>query len=258
SPLQLYIDIKNTRSGLVILERILPNGSEQAGIYAQGNRLLEAVSMFGFLFAGLLLPMFSRMIKEKQQVTQLLRLSSLMLIVPSIILSIVSLCYRNEIMHLLYHEVHKNTAIIFALLMFSFIGIGNTYIFGSLLTANGSLRKLNIMAAVGVVLNVSLNLVLIPIYDAMGMAIATLTTQIYAATAQILIAKYEFNIKVNYFLILKLIVFGTAVFFIAHYSKLLSYNWIISLAIVGLISFLLACITRLISLKALISILKSE
>lgn len=244
--------------GLVILERILPNGQEEAGIYAQGNRLLEAVSMFGFMFAGLLLPMFSRMIKQKEGITQLLRFSTLLLIVPSIVLAIISLCYRDEIMGLLYHEVHQHTSLIFSLLMFSFIGIGNTYIFGSLLTANGSLRKLNIMAAIGVVLNITLNLILIPMYHALGMAIATLCTQIYTATAQILIVKYEFKLRTDFSLIIKLILFSAAVLFFAELSKNLPFNWIINLGLVGMVALFLAFISKLISLKGLFSILKNE
>jgi O-antigen/teichoic acid export membrane protein len=43
----------------VMLERMLDNGQEQAGIYAQSFRILDAASMIAFLFSGLLLPMFS-------------------------------------------------------------------------------------------------------------------------------------------------------------------------------------------------------
>ncbi len=247
-----------TWSGLVIIERLLPDGKEQVGIYAQGNRLLEAVSMFGFMFAGLLLPMFSKMLKEKEGITQLLKLSSLLLIVPSIVIAIVSLCYRNEVMDLMYDEIHQHTAIIFALLMFSFIGIGNTYIFGSLLTANGSLRKLNIMAVFGVVINICLNLILIPKYNALGMAIATLFTQAYTATAQIIIAKIEFKLKTNFLLLLKLIGFGAVVFLISHYSRLLPFHWSVSVLIVLLFSIFLACMTKLISLRTLYLIIKNE
>jgi O-antigen/teichoic acid export membrane protein len=38
------------RIDAVMLERILPNGDEAAGIYAQGFRLLDAVNMFALLF----------------------------------------------------------------------------------------------------------------------------------------------------------------------------------------------------------------
>jgi O-antigen/teichoic acid export membrane protein len=53
------------RIDAVMLERLLPEnlGKEQAGIYAQAFRLLDAVSMFGVLVAGLLLPIFAKMLK---------------------------------------------------------------------------------------------------------------------------------------------------------------------------------------------------
>ena len=50
----------------VMLERMLPNGDYHAGIYAMGYRFFEASNMIGFLFAGLLLPIFSRLIKTQK------------------------------------------------------------------------------------------------------------------------------------------------------------------------------------------------
>jgi len=245
-------------SGMVILERIVENGKEYAGIYAQGNRLLDAVSMFGYLFAALLLPMFSKMIKDKENVTQLLQLSALLLVVPSIILAFGSLCYRNEIMDMLYHELHNNSAVIFALLMFSFIWIGNTYIFGSLLTANGSLKELNIMAATGVILNITLNLILIPKYQALGMAISTLATQTYTAIFQIIVTKIKFNLNINKNILLKLILFSFIVFAVIYYSKSLPLSWVLNLILAVISSFIIASILRLISLKAIYKIFKAD
>ncbi|NOR33663.1 MAG: oligosaccharide flippase family protein, partial [Bacteroidales bacterium] len=57
----------------VMLERLLENGREQAGIYAQSFRIFEAATQFSLLFAMLLLPMFSRMIHLKQDVNELVR-----------------------------------------------------------------------------------------------------------------------------------------------------------------------------------------
>ncbi len=243
-------------SGMVILERIVDNGQEQAGIYAQGNRLLDAVSMFGYLFAALLLPMFSKMIKDKENITQLLQLSTLLLIVPAIIIAVGSLYYRSEIMSLLYHELHSSSAVIFAILMFSFIWIGFTYIFGSLLTANGSLRALNIMAGAGVILNVSLNIILIPRYQALGMAVSTLVTQMFTAIYQIVLASLKFKLKVNITLIVKLVLFSLTVFVIIYFSKLLPMPWAFNLIVAVSASFLLAIALKLISPKTIYNIFK--
>ena len=51
------------RFDAILLDRLLTDGSLQAGIYAQAFRILDAASMFALLFAGLLLPIFSKMIK---------------------------------------------------------------------------------------------------------------------------------------------------------------------------------------------------
>ena len=67
----------------IMLKQLLPNGNYQSGIYAQAFRILDAASMFSLLFAGLLLPIFSKMIKEKEPTGQLAVLSFLLIAIPA-------------------------------------------------------------------------------------------------------------------------------------------------------------------------------
>lgn len=53
------------RSDVVLLKQISAAGNYQAGVYAQGYRLLDALYMLGMIFAGLLFPVFSRMLHQK-------------------------------------------------------------------------------------------------------------------------------------------------------------------------------------------------
>ena len=48
----------------VMVGELYSNGKAEVGIYAQAYRIMEAFNMFGYMFAGLLLPIFARMIKE--------------------------------------------------------------------------------------------------------------------------------------------------------------------------------------------------
>jgi O-antigen/teichoic acid export membrane protein len=64
----------------VMLERMLPGGNVEAGIYAQAFRILDAFTMFAFLFATLLLPMYSRMIRKGNPVEDLTVFSFMILI----------------------------------------------------------------------------------------------------------------------------------------------------------------------------------
>lgn len=191
----------------VMMERMLPDGKEQAGIYAQAFRLLDAVVMFAFLFAGLLLPMFSRMLKNHENISPLLKLSFSLLIIPALTLVIASVFYGEELMSLLYHEHVDISSRIFTRLIFAFIFISTTYIFGTLLTANGNLRLLNITAGITVALNIGLNLLLIPRYKAEGAAYASIASQGFYAIAQVILARSIFHLKTNFSLLFRLLSF---------------------------------------------------
>lgn len=242
----------------VMLERLLPNGEQQAGIYAQAFRILDAASMFALLFAGLLLPIFAKMIKQKEAVGQLAQFSFLLLIVPATILAMTSYFYNTEIMDLMYFEHVEQSSVILSVLMFGFMAISTTYIFGTLLTANGSLKQLNIMAAGGMLLNIVLNLILIPKYMAFGSAIASLVTQTFTALAQVLIAGKVFSFKINYKLIAVLFLFIVGVWGIGFISKELFKNWHVGVFTMIGASALLAFGVKLIDLKTLYQVIKND
>lgn len=240
----------------VLLERIHPEGKIQAGIFAQSSRILEALANYGFLFSIILLPMFSRMIKQRESVIQLVKLSYLLIIVPSIIVTISCAVYRKEIIDVLYAQHLASSSKVFGILIFSFIFMCTTYIFGTLLTANGNLKMLNIMALVGVGLNFSLNLFLIPKYDAMGSAIANISTQFYAALVQIILSVKIFKLKVNYKLLSMVFAFTLGVFGIAKFYSFLSIPWYYGFFLVIITGTLLAVVTRLLNIRDLFSIIR--
>jgi O-antigen/teichoic acid export membrane protein len=240
----------------VMLERLLPGetGHEQAGIYAQAFRLLDAVSMFGVLIAGLLLPIFSKMIKQREPVGEMVKLSFTLLIVPAIIIAVSSVYYDGEIMSLLYKSNTAYSSDILGILMIGFTGIASTYIFGTLLTANGSLKPLNIMAFFGMALNVILNLILIPRLQAYGSAYASLSTQLFTGAAQLILALVIFRLKPGFTYIIQLFAFTGVTIVLALLTKNMD-NWIYGYLtlIAGSMSF--AFIIRLFSIRDMLKII---
>jgi len=243
----------------VLLERILPDpvGKEQAGIYAQSFRLLDAVSILGVLFAGLLLPMFSKMIKQKESVGAILQLSYTLIIVPAIIIAISSVYYCREIMSVLYKSNTEHSSAILGILMTGFIGIATSYIFGTLLTANGSLKQLNIMAFSGMVLNIALNLILIPRFYAYGSAYASLVTQIFAATTQVFLTLVIFKLKINFRIIFLLLMFIGVVAILGSLSKNIE-NWVTGYLAMISVSVLFAFLLKLFNIKNLYQIIRFQ
>ncbi len=240
----------------VMLERLLDGttGHEQAGIYAQAFRLLDAVSMFGALVAGLLLPIFSKMIKEREPIGDVVKLSFTLLMIPAIVIAVSSVYYDVEIMSLLYTSNTAFSADILGILMIGFVGIASTYIFGTLLTANGSMKQLNIMAFFGVLLNVGLNLILIPRMQAYGSAYASLTTQLFTGAAQLILALVIFKLKPQFSYVLRIFIFTAVVIALAELSQNFDY-WVYGYMAMIAGSVLFALFIRLISIKDMLKII---
>ena len=249
------------RSDSVMLERMLPNGAEEAAIYARGYRFFEALNMVGYLFAGLLLPIFSKLLKQKESVHDMLYFSFKLILSYSIILGLGAFFYREEIMIWRFEmtnlELDKATQT-FGLLMLCFISFTSTYIFGTLLTANGNLKSLNIMAACGVILNLVLNYILIPTQGAVGAATASLITQVLTLLVQFIITFVIIDVKINYREFLRIGIFSASIIAVGYFSEQLNIHWSAQFTLVLLLGVIISILSGMISIKGILNILKDD
>jgi O-antigen/teichoic acid export membrane protein len=253
----------------VMMESLLPDkvGNEQAGIYALGFRLLDAANMVAYLFAVLLVPIFSRMLKEKQPVEHMVKLSFTLIISIASIVSIGLFFYSREVMDLLYNSHLDEATSVFRLLIPGFIAVSAVNIFGTLLTANGNFTQLNLIALSGLTINFVLNYFLIPVYLATGSAIASLITQFTMAIVQVIVVQRIFKFKVNVRYISTLVVFVAGVIVFNYLAKLYpvqwsflpsAYTWLGSFSAVLILSVFFASILKLWSFKSLVKILRQD
>lgn len=246
------------RFDTVLIESLLPQAEafRQVSIYTHGFRFLDAASMFGVLFAGMLLPIFSRMIKMKQSIEEMTNFAFSLIIFISLTIATSSFFYQYEIMEWMQYDHVAESAPIFAILMFGFIPITTTYIFGTLLTANGSIRQLNIMAAFGMVINITLNLIMIPKMQALGAAYVSLFTQSITAIAQVAIAVRIFKFKLNVKLITRILAFVLLLVGAGLLSRLFS-NALLGFFAMLVMATLFALAVRLISLRGMINLVRN-
>ncbi len=185
-----------TRIDGIILKYLA--GVEEASYYAQAYRLIDALYMFAMVFAGLLFPMFSKMIKvNPQEIKPLVSQASRLLLGSSIAFIVFSYLQGGLLMDLIYAHPAVDSGIILFLLSIAFFGMASNLIYGSLLTANGSLKALNIISFCGLVFNVMMNLLLIPKVlngGAVVVAAVAALTQILVALAQAIYCKHLFNL----------------------------------------------------------------
>lgn len=253
------------RLDAVLIERIIvgPEGERQAGIYANAFRLLEAFNQIAWLFALLLLPIYARMIQQKENVGEMVRLPFGLLFSIAVIVVTGSFAYRTEIMEWLYPQGPNESAPEFALklaqssrvfgiLIICFLGTTTMYIFSTLLTANNNLRHLNLVALGGILINFSVNMILVPKLAATGAAFASLATQLLTATAHVFLVQHYFKFRMNYRFIAALAIFTATVILFNIASLQLPFQWQVNFVFMVLAGTFMAFVLRLINLKEIL------
>ena len=206
--------------------------------------------MVSYLFSVILLPLFSKMIKENRKITDVMGAAFHLLLIITTAFVAISLLYSRELMELLYNKHIEESAEVYRWLSFCFVPISMTYIFGTLLTANGSLKYLNIIAGLGMLMNIGLNFILIPLFQQNGAAITSLITQTVTAALQAWLALKIFKVKFDWKYCLKIVfyVFAVAVAAVAvRYA--LSASWIVKTAVSLVLFVVMAFAVRILSLK---------
>lgn len=252
-----------TRIDGILLKQLA--GVEEASYYAQAFRLIDALYMFAMVFAGLLFPMFSKMIKfNPEEIRPLVAQASRLLLGSSIAFIAFSFLQGGLLMDRIYAHASGNSGMILILLSIAFFGMASNLIYGSLLTANGSLKALNFISFCGLVFNVFMNLLLLPKVLNGGAVVAAgvaALTQILVALAQALYCKRLFNLPFvdrPFYKYLLLIYLLMVWYVLVYFSPLGNLNlmWIFLLDIIVTLALLFAL--KFIDIKELISLIQKR
>ena len=227
-------------------------GDEEAGIYALGYRLFYALLMFAQIFSGVLLPFFSKNINDVNVVKQVSSFTSKLLLLIGFTVVFFSFSYGMDIMHLLYPEkASEASSNAFKILMFGFIGSVLVLVYGTLLTAALELKYLNLAAFATLVINLILNVKLIPQYGASGAAIATLMSQMIFGGVCFMISFQKFNFKLKWFDIFKQLVGVLMLLIITILLKQYFDNLLVHLILIAVVVLFVAYLFKLFSVKHL-------
>ncbi len=247
-----------TRIDGIMIENILADGSTQAGHYAQGYRFYEAAGMFALLFGTLLLPTYSRMLKDKENVLKIVQISARILMGLGAFAAIFTFYHGDWLLNWRYIDVDEQSVNSFTALMIGFFGVCMFYVYGTLMTANENLKELNFIAFGGLLINVVLNFILIPEFLAFGAAITTMVTQFFAGLAQLIFVVIHFRLGMNYKMIAQFFIFFVA--YIGMNLVLVSYlDSDLYAALFSVISgLLLLMVSKVLSIRQIKVLLKPE
>jgi O-antigen/teichoic acid export membrane protein len=251
---------------LLLLHFSRYNGQQEAAYYAQAYRLIDALYMFAMVFAGLLFPMFSKLIKERPAAIEpLVKQASRLLLGSSIAFIVFSLMRGGLLMDQIYTNTFVDSGSILFLLSIAFFGMASNLIYGSLLTANGSLGVLNRISFIGVIVNICLNLILFPKVHSIGAALVAAGvaafTQLLVALAQAIHCKRLFALPLidRYFYRYPLLIVSLMFWFVIVDWTPIGYvygDWILLIDVS--VSIFLLFAFKFIDIKELISLVQTR
>ena len=242
-----------TRVDVIMIEKMLVDGTHHAGVYGAAYRLLDASNMVGYLFATLLLPMLSRMLKKGEDVNQLVGLGFRLIFSCSVALAASIFFFQEDIMNLLYQDATPYWGEVLGWLMFTFVVVAGAYVYGSLLLADGDLHTLNKIFGLSIILNMCLNYFLIPILMAEGAAIATLVTQLFVLIFEMILGVKKKLIRTNWKLIVKAITFFLGCLIISYtVSNIQNTIWLLLFIITFSLNLILAIGLKILKFRELL------
>ena len=247
-----------TRLDVVLIRNLSLEGDIQNGIYASAYRLLEAANMMAALVAMLLLPIFSKMIAKKEPLSPLVQFSTGLMFLPALAMGLITYFWQQPIIRLLNYQSTDYSGQVFGLVMLCFVPLALMYVYGTLLTANGSMRILNILAGIGLVLNIGINLWLIPVYQALGAAIAALVTQGFVGFSNFFYGKKHLNIRFEPNFSRNLFLASLLLFALALSLNYIGLHWMLGSTLLLISTLSLMFGFKMIDIKQAISLLKSR
>jgi O-antigen/teichoic acid export membrane protein len=237
----------HNRLDAFLLERMHTNGAAQAGVYAMAYRLLDASNMLGYLTGSFLVPFFARHRYDKTLVQQVVLISRHGLLLFAVCLVAFVVVFAPWIQGLLYHTTTTYSSRVMQLCLAALPAYYLIQVYSSLLTATAQFRLLLQILFFSALLNLCLNLWLIPLYGAAGCCFAALVSQYTCGLLLWLFACRKLTLApaVGSFLLYPAL-FGVMLLLLLVGQKLTANVWIIlsSIALMGFV-FLFTQRTRL-------------
>ena len=246
------------RLDAVFLEKIHPEGTVQVAYYTQSFRLLDACWMFAVLFGSILLPVYSRVLKEKGSTTGIMTSALNILVAGGLLMVVFTIGMKELIFDLLYKDANSYSYNSWVFLSMTFIPMCFTVVFGTLLTANQSMRKLNQIALLSLITMIILNVILIPFLGAVGTAIAAFVSQMVMGVLQYLEVRYVMKHHLAHRTWMRLLILASVLGGILALQIQYNFHPIVFIGMLGFVWLILIFGLKIIDVSLILKLLKKD
>jgi O-antigen/teichoic acid export membrane protein len=224
----VFIMLLYSKWDVLFIKKMLSDGNLQNGIYARAGRILEAATLMIGSAATIMLPLFARMIGNKDDLTPIIKSLLTLVAFPVITFSIWASVNNRDVMGMLPVGENESVFSVFSILILVFIPQTFIYIFGALLTAGGYLRTLIIICSIGLLISLVANIWLIPYYGAIGAAIAALITQVTVGFGKVYWAIIKMKISYSLFDSISMFLYILMISLVAFWLNYIEINFVIA------------------------------
>lgn len=232
-----------------LLERIHPSGAYEAGLYAGAYRLLDASNMIGFLLVSFLLPFLARQWSLKKSIGEMVINSRHFLLLFSLLIITTAIFLAPWIQETLYYNADAKAIDILEWCLPALAGYSLVHIYGTVMTAGCQVVQFCKIIFFSLVLNIILNLLLIPGYGAKGCCIAALISQLLCGIISMMYVQKRSGINIHYRSLLMYIFIGAILsgfYFIGRDWEI--SKWLL-ISGAGIITLTLAVVLKLFDIR---------
>ncbi|MBC7451362.1 MAG: oligosaccharide flippase family protein [Cytophagales bacterium] len=223
----------------VMIERML--GDHASGLYAGAYRWLDAFMMFLWIVLPIFFARFSYVRKNPDELSGLLSMAQIVSAIPMIIVTCFVWFYGENLFFLLGNstpfEIEEMTLCL--KILFSAVMIHAFFAcLGTLLSATGGEHFINRMLVISILINVVLNVFLLPAMGISGAALATVISNLFVSGSYVYFIYKNKHVQINYAITVKLMgiaVLCTAASYFIHSAGILWWQ----------AGILLCCITSI-------------
>ncbi len=256
--LTLFLMSIHIRLDGFLLERLHPNGSHEAGIYAAAYRLLDASNMVGYLVASFFMPFAARLWSEKKAIYETILQTRHLQLFIAVTISAIAITLGPQLVSLLYHRSDHESALVMQCCLPALIGYGLTQVYGTVLTATGQIGLFCRLNVVAVTVNILVNVIFIPKYGALACCIAAMASQLLLGILTMITVHRELHESVQAGSLFLYAACGLVVAGLIWLSRIASISLIPTLIIALTGSIVFMFITRLATVTAWLGFIKKQ
>jgi O-antigen/teichoic acid export membrane protein len=241
-----------------LVERIHHNGAHEAGIYAAAYRLLDVSNTVGYLIASFFMPFVARLWSEGKPLQGTIMQTRHLQVMFAITVVVITVMLAPWLQRILYHRNDLYGTRVLRWCLPALVGYALVQVYGTVMTATGSIVTFCYLNVSAVVVNVIMNLFLIPVYGAFGCCLSALCSQLLLGFATMMFVHRKLNVAIDGRSLLLYLLNGLLLWAVIEGLLKASISpW--SLLVAGaLITFVFMWFTKMISVNNWFNILKKQ